>query len=205
MAANMSTLNKPLCWWTLILLALLGYSLPVIITSGVSLSMGAYDAAEWTSLHPAVRGGSPLLVTSLLLRLPLVCTAFVVGLSSRKPRRWLHMLSVTLIALALLPPLEFLTQAGDDPNYRQQFALAVAAMASGLLATNPRVQQWRFSLSVVGAFLGAGAYGVGMAQVNQLVSEFRIPVQLGWGSLVFAAAFLMLGISQRPTDQQQTR
>lgn len=192
-------LKKPFWWWTLILLALVCYSLPGITTPGASLSMGAYDAAEWASLHPLVRGGSPPLVTSLLLRLPLVCTAFFAGLSSRQPLRWLHGLSVALIAVALMPPLEFFTQASADPNYRQQFALAVVATTSGMLGTNRHIQKWRFSLSIAGALLGAGAYLVGMTQVNQLLSEFKVPVQVGWSSIVFAAAFLILGIVQQQT------
>ena len=42
------------------------------------LKFGAYDLAEWTSLHPSVRSGNPALLTALLLRVPLACLGLII-------------------------------------------------------------------------------------------------------------------------------
>ena len=55
----------------LLALAIIGYLLPWVITPAQSLSMGAYDLAEWTSLHPVVRQTLPFLWATLALRIPL--------------------------------------------------------------------------------------------------------------------------------------
>ena len=40
-----------------------------------------------------------------------------------------------MIAIALLPPLEYFTQATNDPNYRQQFVLALITGLIGIILT----------------------------------------------------------------------
>ena len=61
-------------------LLLIAYALPWMMTPTIAgLTNGAYDLAEWTSIHPAVRA-DPLLLTPLLLRLPLVGIAWLAGM-----------------------------------------------------------------------------------------------------------------------------
>ncbi|MCU0513679.1 MAG: hypothetical protein MUE40_14060 [Anaerolineae bacterium] len=75
--------------------ALLAYLLPWVVNPGAALTPGAYDLAEWVSLTPMARGQSPVLLTPLLLRLPLLIncrrwnfwhSAMILIIASR--RRW---------------------------------------------------------------------------------------------------------------------
>src|SRR5512143_758636 len=59
--------------------ALIAYYLPWIANRAAALSANAYDLAEWTSLHPAVRGASVPLVAPFLLRAVLGGLALLFG------------------------------------------------------------------------------------------------------------------------------
>ncbi|MBN8635251.1 MAG: hypothetical protein J0M07_07995 [Anaerolineae bacterium] len=72
-------------FWLLIGVMIAVYVLPWVINPGVSLTLGGYDLGEWTSLHEAVRGEQPPLLTSFLLRLPLALIAMLVGMQPHPP------------------------------------------------------------------------------------------------------------------------
>ena len=77
--------------WRFLLLALIAYSLPWVVGPGAALTLNAYDLAEWTSLHPAVRTAAlPFALTFGLRLLPLlVYMAFAIDSSSRQWERGL--------------------------------------------------------------------------------------------------------------------
>lgn len=124
--------------YLLLALGLAGYLLPWIVAPTAPLTLNAYDLAEWTTLHPNQRG-TPLAVP-LLLRLQLPIITMLTALFARSPRiKPLAALMIALLALAQLPPLEFLTISRHDSNYQQQFLLAAISLAAGLglLACQP--------------------------------------------------------------------
>lgn len=184
-------------FWLLLLLALLSYSLPWVITPGVSLSLGAVDLAEWASLHPAVRAASPPLLISFLLRMPLMILALIVAFANYRSR-WPRVFVVLLIAAALLPPLEFFTQYRDDPNYRQQFTLAVLTFAGGVAGIMGRPPRWRSILSIILPLVATAAAVIGFVQAYRLLADFHLPVQPGFGVIGFAACGLAFALFQSP-------
>ena len=108
--------------YLLLTLGLAGYLLPWIVAPTAPMTLNAYDLAEWTSLHP-IQLGAPLAVP-LLLRSQLPVIAVWIALPARGPlMRLLAAAGVMLLALAQLPPLEFLTISRHDSNYQQQFML----------------------------------------------------------------------------------
>ncbi|MBI5669841.1 MAG: hypothetical protein HZC41_17735 [Chloroflexi bacterium] len=180
-------------FWLLLLLALVCYLLPWVVTPAAGLTMGAVDLAEWASLHPAVRAAPPPLLTSFLLRLPPVLLALVIA-SRPAIRRWLCALVVLLIAVALLPPLEFLTQYQDDLNYRQQFALALLALSGGTVGLIGRFARYRQHASSVLTLAAAGAALWGFGQTYVLLADFHVPLRVGVGVIGFAACCLALSV-----------
>lgn len=169
---------------------LLGWCLPWLSTPGVSLSFNAYDLAEWTSLNPVVRSANPTLLLTLLLRLPLPCLALAVIWLIRNPI--LRLIIVGVIALALLPPLEFFTGAGADPNYQQQFALAIASLILGLLAFVKPLQKARLWIVIALLLLGLVGSLVGLLQTLHLMEDFKVPVQVGIGGVLTLIGLLLL-------------
>lgn len=184
------------------------YSWPWLINPGNGLSFSAYDLAEWTSLHPSVRGSNPALLTSLFLRLPLACLGliFAIGFLQGKPRT--RLMLVFLIALALLPPLEFFTQYRDDPNYQQQFYLAGIIFVVGILSVAIRPGRHVKLLIALLAVIGIISSLAGLLQGYSLLEQFKLPVQVGLGGIsliiiyaIIAFVFVLL-IPDNPSIKQ---
>lgn len=189
MAEN--TQIKTLLWWMLVGLALLSYCLPWIHTPGISLSLNAYDLAEWATLHPAVRAASPSLITSLLLRLPLPALALAVALSSLQSKS-LKLMLICITAVALLPPLEFFSSNFEDINYRQQFILAMSTLLGGTIGLTGFFRQRRYVLVIALLVVGSLTALIGVIQAYGLLVEFLLPVQYGIGSLVMILASALM-------------
>jgi hypothetical protein len=210
---NPETKNQNLPSLIIPALLLLAYVLPwqVVPTIG-GLTNGAYDLAEWISIHPAVRG-EPFLLTALLLRLPLVMIAWWVGASGvRKHVGTAFMPSVharsvnfpgrailiMLIAIALLPPLEFLTSARSDPNYQQQFMLACLAFIGGMAGIALAARNGRIIavIGMVALIIGAAAGIWGLMRALGLMAAFGLDAQVGAGAILFALITAFVALPQ---------
>lgn len=190
------------------LLMLVLYTLPWLVNPGVSLTPGAYDLAEWASLHPAVRAETPALLTSFLLRLPLACVALLIAFSARG-KRLVPALAVLLIAAALLPPLEFVRALGDA-NYQQQFALALITLVGSAIGLSRVLARWHRAIMLAVTITGAAASALGLFNAYQLMRGFDLPVQIGFGGVMLALTFAVLaaslplrGASARPEGVQK--
>jgi hypothetical protein len=168
---------------------LLFYLFPWLVNPGVSLSLNAYDLAEWASLHPAVRNATPTLLTSLLLRLPLACLALLIAFTTR--RGLFPALIVLIAALALLPPPEFI-KALDDPNYRQQAALALLTLIGGVIGLSEILPRLRHLIAAALGLLGALACIIGLFQSYDLMRDFNLPTQIGMGGALLTLIFIIV-------------
>lgn len=119
-------------WW-LGFISLLACTLPWTLNPGAGLSLNPTDLAEWTSLNPAVRAQSPPLLTTFLLRTPLLVIAVLFGLAGNRGTRWLAALLIFLLAAAQLPPFEFVHDLANV-NYQQQTLLAALTLLLGIAA-----------------------------------------------------------------------
>lgn len=191
-------------FWLLVVLAILAYSLPWLTNPGVSLSPGAYDLAEWTSLNSAVRGISPPLLLTFVLRLLLVCLTWIVAFAGPNDSRmwWIHALFVVVAAIAMLPPLEFFTQYFEDLNYRQQFALALGTLIGSGIALSGRLWQWHNRIILAIGLLGAALSVLGILASLGLMRDFLLPAQIGLGGIAFTVICLLLGLLQIKQTRQ---
>jgi hypothetical protein len=181
--------------WFWLFLALVFYLAPWVISPGISLTLGAYDLAEWTSLHPAVRFVEPFLLATLFLRLPLVLIVGIIGLNSGprfSGRWWAAATAVLFISLALLPPLEFFLDARGDINYQQQFALAVGSLVLGAAGLTGWLRPAGNPLTALLALLAIVITVLGIAQVTTLIRDLSLPSSIGAGPVGFAAVMLVL-------------
>jgi len=173
------------------LLGLLAYVLPWVHNPGQALTLGAYDLAEWLSLHPGVRFQSPPLLASALIRLHLVLLSGLIVLWM--PRRlWVWTLGfVVLLVLAQLPPAEFVSQR-EDMNYQQQLGLAVLTLIlCGGLAVWSRRTLATLMLGVVG--IGVCVWGV--IQAREFMQVFHLPAWMGLGAPLLMLVYLaMIGV-----------
>ncbi|MBZ0276260.1 MAG: hypothetical protein K8I60_08955 [Anaerolineae bacterium] len=183
-------------WWVLVLvLALTAYTLPWLTTSSNGLSLSAYDLAEWISLHPAARYGQPPLLPTLLLRLPLVCTALTIAFWPVKHAQWLRIPALLMLTVALLPPVEFLTRYRDDPNYQQQFILAGITLIGGAIGISHYANQGRQIIILLLAGIAAITGILGFSQSYSLTQGLGIQPYVGMGTVVFIGGqMLTIGI-----------
>ncbi len=183
----------------LFVVALIAYTLPWVTGSGAAMTYGAYDFAEWTSLHPASHAQTPTLLTPLLLRLPLALLALALAFGASDHasmrRRLLLGILVILTAIALFPPLEFITVARDDPNFRQQGLLAAVTLIVGLVGVGGLVRRYSGWIGAVLAVLAAISGLVGLAQGLTLLQGFAVPASIGLPGPLFALACAALAFT----------
>ncbi|PJF25409.1 MAG: hypothetical protein CUN53_12950, partial [Phototrophicales bacterium] len=156
----------------------MGYVLPWLTGTGAALSFHAYDLAEWTTLIPASSVETPSLLTAFLLRLPLVCLGVISAVLSLQLRGWGQVAFVFIwiaLAAANLPPFEFLSFS-DNPNYRQQAALAGLTFAAGVTVMLPFAKrairlEW---IGAAAAAVGAAAALIGLARGYALLSDYGL-------------------------------
>lgn len=178
--------DSSLFWGGIIALGVLGYNLPWLAGAAAGLTFGAYDLAEWVSLHPLVRANA-LLIESALLRLPPLCLAWIAALHARRMFSWSG-LFVFISAVTLLPPLDFLTQRAD-PNYRQQFLIALATMIGGTIGLSGILGRWRRLLVIVCALAGILTTVAGLRASQELLLSFTQRVDAGAGFVWMITVF----------------
>lgn len=176
----MRTINIHRVSCILIALGLLAYILPWLHNPPAGLTFAAYDLAEWSSLHPAVRDTNPPLLTSLFLRIPLPCLLLGALFATKQQSKGILLITL-LIAAALLPPFEFLTQFRSDPNYQQQFVIAFMTLLIGILAASRKLQSLRQALALILLSISFISAFIGVSQAAGLMNAFNLPASLGLG------------------------
>ncbi len=182
----MRRLNLAILIPFLLVLGVSGYLLPWVITPAQSLSMGAYDLAEWTSLHPVVRQTLPFLWTTLALRVPLAILGILLAayIASTLHQKALGLLITLITAITLLPPLEFFTVYRSDPNYLQQFFLALVTFLMGIMLIMWRNKPLQHVLPIVLSLLGCLSAAIGLYRGYMLMKGFDLPTSVGYGGLI---------------------
>lgn len=187
----------PFLWIIFIGLTLIAYTLPWVAGGGASLTFGAFDLAEWASLHPATRAMSPMLFTSFLLRFPLVCLAWVVAFNSPsnpfKSGIWWFYSVLCLILIAFsTPPFEFLTTNRDDINYLQQAGLTLAGFIGCGIGLSGILKQYHHYIAIGIAIIGAISSVWGMILGYSLLADFQINVSVGIGIMGCAMMYISM-------------
>lgn len=185
-----------------VILATACYELPWYVHDTAAFTTNAFDLAEWTSLHPAVRSSSPPMLTSFLLRFPQVMLVFALALAANRlldPRsRWVWRAIALIPTLRFFPPSDFFTGTSADPNYRQMLLLT-GLCAGGILAAillERAAARWQSALLVAALAAGVIAGWWGLSRAGVLLDNFEIDVTIGAGviglSLAAAAAALIV-------------
>ncbi len=179
--------KHPLPLLILLTLALLGYVLPWAVTSSAPMTLNAYDLAEWTSLHPAQRHTEPPLLAPLLLRAQLVILTLSLALAASG--RWTTALVVLLLALAQLPPFEYVYDFANL-NYRQQFGLALFSLSAGLVATRFGQRRLMRFLLIVLPILGLVSVYAGVSQAFEVYRQLQSAASVGVGPWLLAVSYV---------------
>ena len=179
----------------LVVLGFIAYTIPWVSNPGAALTLNAYDLAEWTSLHPAVRGATPPLFVTFCLRLiPLLLVTLMV---LEPAATWLGRIALPwLIAVALLPPLEFFSGNFNDINYRQQFLLSILAVVVGGLGFIRLENRWPVAVSALVSLSGAIITLLALNVGGNLMQEINLTTSVGVGGLVMCLIFSIWGVTK---------
>lgn len=173
---------------------LIAYILPWIVTPTAPLTLGAYDLAEWTSLHPSQPSTSPPLIVAFALRVQLVIIAIIIALiANQHSEQLFSSVLIIILAIAQLPPFEFIS-ALDNINYQQQFIFASLSLIAGLILTFWKPSQFIpiiiTTLTVIGGILAI--VGINEAQ-NLYRLSFEQP-SMGVGVIIFLISYMLIGV-----------
>jgi len=189
--------SSPVIWIIFILFTLIAYTLPWVVGGGVSLTFGAFDLAEWASLHPATRVMSPILLTSFLLRFPLVCLSWIIAFNAppypfKSGDWWFYGLISFVLLIFSTPPLEFLTTNRDDINYLQQAGLSFIGLIGCGIGLAGILKPYRLYIAIAITFMGIIASIWGMILAYSLLLEFQISVSTGIGIIACVGMFIFM-------------
>lgn len=168
---------------------LLGYVMPWLWVSNHAVAFNAYDFAEWVSLFPSERG-TAFLTGSLLLRFHVVLCLMLLMLGTTW--QWRSVFLIIGMAL-LLPPAEIL-QTPNDPNFQQQFILAILAVilpiASALYLNRNRAS---YPIGVIGiSVIGLGLALGGVFNGVSLAQSYNLFTTIGAGFLIVITGYMLL-------------
>lgn len=174
----------------LVLVGLFGFAQPWIVAPSGSMTLNAFDLAEWTSLHPTQRATSPPMLTPLMLRLQLLILSVILGaLPTGSSARACAAIMILVLTLAQLPPLDIVYDP-NNLNYRQQLYLAAASLTASfcLFAVNRR----RIALlaSIALPIIGIATASYGLAEAAGLYQHFEIGQAPGAGIWILGASYI---------------
>ncbi|MCY3796595.1 MAG: hypothetical protein OXG84_02225 [Chloroflexi bacterium] len=176
----------------LVLVGLLGYIQPWIVLPTGSMTLGAFDLAEWASLLPAQRATSPPLLAPLLLRLQPVILCLILGaVAESRATMAIAAIAILLLAAAQLPPFEYVYDI-NNLNYRQQFFLAIASLIGGIAAIPLRNPRLVALATIVLPIMGLATSVLGLAQAEALYRSFQLGAISGAGIVILSLSYLAL-------------
>lgn len=188
--------NNSAALWILCIILAVAYILPWLSSHSTALTLGAFDLSEWTSLHPSVVNSSPALIVPLLLRLIPVLIVLIITVNTiPSPKRavwWITALIMICVAIALFPPLEFLTSERGNINYRQMFAISGGVLLMGGIGLSGILYRYRIWLTIITASVGMICTLFAISQAYQLYADFYLPRTIGIGAILTALTFLII-------------
>ena len=182
----------------MVLAGLVGYLQPWIVAPTGSMTLSAFDLAEWASLVPAQRVTSPPLLASLLLRLQPVIICLLLGaVADSRAKIALSAVAILLLSTAQLPPFEYVYDL-NNLNYRQQFFLAFASLVGGFAAMLLSGRMLASLATIVLPIVGLVTSVMGLARAEALLAQFQLDASSGAGIVILSATyFALLALSAR--------
>ena len=189
----------PLFWLTIVV-CIVGYARPWLLTQSTALSSAPYDLAEWArqiSYEPVVG--------VLLLRLPLTLITLIVALQWRNVvtstiSRWILTIILVGLILAQLPPLNEFRNFFTDPNYLQKLVLSSLSVIGGIIVLLYATSSLRQAIGlIVIGLLGIVTVVLSIREIQAYYTQYSIEhrLEIGVGViLVGLCCVVALGILQ---------
>lgn len=180
--------------WGLFALAIIAYLLPWTVNTGNSLTMGAYDFAEWLSKRPF---DNTSYYTIFLLRGQLVLLTWFIMLGIERPyltiHWWGHLIVGIILVIAQLPPVEFIRNTADI-NQMQQAILTGLALISVPVGTTTFLSAYRKLAWLIIAIVGITSSIYAITNALNMMQAYHLAAKIGIGAILFVLIYLIMGI-----------
>ena len=197
---------SPTIVWALIGASLLGVvavHMPWHVHDVAAFSLNAFDLAEWVSLHPATRAENPALLSSILLRLPLVLLGISIALSANFLRderlRWIWRFVALLVVFRLNPPIDFYRSPNGVSLNEQHLAFLTYAgigLVLLIIVIGRRIRPFYFPLMTLVWVVIIVVSWDGLSRATRTVETLQIDVGYGAGIyLLIGTAVGVIGLS----------
>lgn len=181
--------------WIFVPLAIFMYVIPWVLNGTFVLSIGAYDIAELLTKRPF---DDTTYYTTLTLRGQLVFMAWLIAFGVNRPlftlRWWIHGIFALVLVVAQLPPLTFITNAGDA-NQQQQALLAVISLVGVIIGMTGIVWKYRYPVRVVIALAGIATTVYAVINALDIIDDYGLPANIGMGAIGLVIVYVILGIA----------
>jgi len=184
-----------------LIIGMIGYCLPVWDVAVVGLHFNTFDLAEWTTLHASVQLTPIPLIPSLALRIGVIGFILLLHLSiiSLGISKRIYWLSAAFAGIAMLPPLEVLSQLSLDLNFRQQLSAALATWVGLCICYFfSRGKKWTFNIILL---VTAVSYVIGITTSRQLLLESQVSTETGVGLYFVVISIACLSLMNRVEDK----
>jgi hypothetical protein len=179
-------------FWQLLFsfVGVISFSMPFWGSQPASLQFNTYDLSEWATLSPETLNILTGLNIAFMLRLALVGTILQLLLTLLRfdiPRQW-YLVIAFIGGVLLLPPMELFVQSHNDPNYRQQFMLAIICWFGTAIIKSQFAKRHRYAIQRLIAVLVMVCSIVGAIMTG-------ITLRLAEGGWIFGVGFYLTASS----------
>jgi len=185
--------NKQITWG-LFTLAIIAYLLPWTVNVGNSLTMGAYDFAEWLSKRPfddtsyntvMIMRGQLILLTALIM--------FSLEQPSLTKSWWAIVITGVILLIAQLPAPNAILDT-NDVNRQQQVYLTGISFIIFLVSLTGFFSRYRNISWLIIAIIGIASTIYALTNAISMMQAYQLPAQIGVGAILFILTYIILGM-----------
>lgn len=185
--------NKQISWG-IFALAIIAYLLPWTVNIGNSLTMGAYDFAEWLSKRPF---DDTSYNTVLLMRGQLILLTALVMFNIEPPpltKSWWGIAIIGIILLIAQLPAPNAIFDTNDVNRQQQVYLTIVSFIIYLIGLTGFLSPYRNISWLIIAVMGIASTIYALLNAISMMQAYQLPAQIGIGAILFIGGYIILGV-----------
>lgn len=180
--------------WLVVIIALFAYVIPHVLNPGVSLSLGAYDFAEFLAKRPFDDRGY---YTILALRGQLLLITALLAFSTHRPyftaHWWARLVVCGILIIAQLPPLTFISNTGDV-NQQQQMLLTIGSAILVAIGLSGIFWKNRWLIRVIIGLIGVITMIYSLNNAINIMQDYALPAHIGFGGVALIMIYILIAI-----------
>lgn len=180
--------------WLIVLLALFLYVIPWVFNPGTTLSLGAYDFAEFLAKRPIDDRSYNVI---LILRGQLLLLTALIAFSTKQlyftARWWIQVALCLMLVIAQLPPLTFINNTGDI-NQQQQALLTIGSVIIIVIGLSGLLWKQHHIIRLIISIVGVISTIYSLIHATDIMNDYGVPAHFGVGGIGLAILYLLISL-----------